>query len=84
VMKQVLVALGVGAVLMLGACEDDAYGGPCAMDSDCKTGVHCWCEPAERGETSGEWMGECPGEKGTCLSPEDFAAARDRVAAAAE
>jgi len=75
VFKQVLVALGVGVALMLGGCEDDDYGGACGMDSDCKTGVHCWCEPAQRSETSGPWHGECEGESGTCLSPQDFAAA---------
>lgn len=77
-MKQMLVVLGLGGVLLIGACEDDAYGGPCSMDSDCRTGVGCWCEPAQRGETSGEWMGECPSQAGTCLSPTDFAAAQNR------
>ena len=75
------LALALACFLPLGGCGSDDYGTKCSMDSDCKTGVHCWCEPAQRGEVSGEWSGECPQETGTCLSPQDFAAAHDRVAA---
>ncbi len=37
------------------------------MDSDCRTGIGCWCENMDE-------AGECPGETGTCLAPADYQA----------
>lgn len=62
-MKRLLLA---AFFVSAAACGDD-YGNACTMDSDCRTGVGCWCASMDE-------AGECPGNTGTCLSPTDFQA----------